>query len=209
MIKTSGEVTKGLIKTGGDIADKMLGKGGDVAAAMMKLTSKLSDDIGVMADRILTMADKIGEMADRIERTEVLTAKLTAALADKELDTAPAGSGEKGADPAPMLEVDPSGATEYGGPALSISGDPDHYLLYVSATPLFQEGGTVISRVKDARDYDSAWRRSIDAIGRGREHPGRGSAALTVSVAVKAVAVNGRTTALSNSVDIVVAARQS
>ena len=37
---------------------------------MLKTTLRLSDDIGVMADRILDMADKIGVMADRILKTQ-------------------------------------------------------------------------------------------------------------------------------------------
>ena len=43
---------------------------------ILTLISKLSDDIGLMADRILVMADKIGEMADRIVHTEEIMAEL-------------------------------------------------------------------------------------------------------------------------------------
>ena len=61
----------------------MLDKSTDVATAMMNnmtgLISKLSDDIGVMANRILSMEERIGLMADRIVKTEELMAKLTAA----------------------------------------------------------------------------------------------------------------------------------
>jgi len=44
---------------------------------ILQLVSKLSDDIGLMADRILVMADKIGEMSDRIVHTEELLADLS------------------------------------------------------------------------------------------------------------------------------------
>jgi hypothetical protein len=37
---------------------------------VLQLISKLSNDIGLMADRILLMADKIGEMSNRIVRVE-------------------------------------------------------------------------------------------------------------------------------------------
>ena len=88
-LKTGGGVFKGLIKTGGEVADKMLDKGADVATDMMKhvtgLISKLSDDIGLMAKRILTMEERIGLMADRIVKTEQLMANLTAKLANKDL----------------------------------------------------------------------------------------------------------------------------
>ena len=43
--------------------------------AMLKTTLRLSDDIGVMADRILDMADKIGVMADRILETQRIQSK--------------------------------------------------------------------------------------------------------------------------------------
>ena len=45
------------------------------------LVSKLSDDIGLMADRILVMADNIGDMSDRIVHTEEMMADLTLDLA--------------------------------------------------------------------------------------------------------------------------------
>jgi len=44
---------------------------------ILQLISKLSDDIGLMANRILVMADKIGEMSDRIVHTEELLADLS------------------------------------------------------------------------------------------------------------------------------------
>jgi hypothetical protein len=59
-----------------------------LATQMMTLMSKLSDDIGIMADRILDMAgeigemaDKIGVMADRIVHTEEMMAQLTLDMA--------------------------------------------------------------------------------------------------------------------------------
>ncbi|MFP7754455.1 hypothetical protein ACLG6S_07345 [Thermodesulfobacteriota bacterium B35] len=42
---------------------------------------KMSDDIGEMADRIVTTEQLIGEMADRIVTTEALMAQLTVVLA--------------------------------------------------------------------------------------------------------------------------------
>jgi len=40
-----------------------------------KTTLRLSDDIGIMSDRILKMADKIGVMADRIVKTQEIQSK--------------------------------------------------------------------------------------------------------------------------------------
>ncbi|MBN2815364.1 MAG: hypothetical protein JXQ67_01675 [Campylobacterales bacterium] len=59
-----------------------------ITLEMIELVSKLSDDIGIMADRILDMAgeigkmaDKIGVMADRIVHTEEMMAQLTLDMA--------------------------------------------------------------------------------------------------------------------------------
>lgn len=94
-LKTVGDALKELIQTGGSAMDKALDKSSDIAALMInsmtRVTSKLSDDIGLMADRILTMEERIGRMADRIVHTEELMARLTATLANRELETRSAG----------------------------------------------------------------------------------------------------------------------
>ncbi len=205
MIKKGGDVAKGLMKTGENIADKVLTKSGDFSAAMVKLTSKLSDDIGVMADRILKMADRIGDMADRIERTEVLMAKLTAALANRDLELAAERPVDHKVIDAAVLDVRASEATEHSGPPLSVTGDPQRYLLYVSSSPLFQDGKTVVSLISDPDDYDASWKRSIAAIRALKHAEGKENAdTIGVAVAVKAESENNRFTPLSNSVDVTV-----
>ena len=69
-----------MIKQAGGVANNIIDTGGESFGEMVKLTSKLSDDIGAMANRILKMADKIGEMADRIVKTERMMAELMTTL---------------------------------------------------------------------------------------------------------------------------------
>ena len=205
----SGGVLKGLIKTGGDVMDKAIDKSGDIATTMMgqtaALISKLSDDIGSMADRILTMEERIGFMADRIVKTEELMARLTATLADREIaltDGEPAGPGPFRI---PLLSLDSAEASSTSPPVLRISGAPTVYLLHVSTSPGFADGSTVISMVASSTELETAWQRSLRAIGEVRDHE-RDTAAgpVTVSVAVKTVGQDQEVSPLSNSVDLTI-----
>ena len=189
--------------------DKALDKSSDIATLMTNnmtgLISKLSDDIGVMANRILSMEERIGMMADRIVHTEELMAKLTASLADKELDLPRRELSRTGAIMPPLISVATTRISEVSTPEMSITGNPDVHLLYVSATPLFSEGHTVISRINSADDYLGSWRRSIEAIKRmdnqGAKKTGE---SMVVSVAVKTVIDDHRISPLSNSVEVTV-----
>ena len=206
-LKTGGEVIKGMLKTGGDVADKVLEKGTDVATAMMSnmtgLISKLSDDIGVMANRILTMEERIGLMADRVVKTEELMAKLTATLANKDLDLSTDKSAGKVTLPTVVLSISDTEASANSGPRLTISGNPKNYLLYVSTGPLFQDGSTVVSQITDTNDYATAWKRSINAIRKLQQSMKNSKEeAIIVAVAVKTVGENNLISVLSNSIDV-------
>ncbi len=208
-LKTGGEVIKGLIKTGGEVADKVIDKSTDVATAMMNnmtgLISKLSDDIGVMANRILTMEERIGLMADRIVKTEELMAKLTATLANKNLDFSYDKAATKESQQTVVLNISPTEVSGNRGPVLKMTGDPKNYLLYVSTSPLFQDGSTIISQINDDYNYDRAWKRSINALRGLRKDTNKNKEQTTiVAVAVKTVAENNLISALSNSVDVTV-----
>jgi hypothetical protein len=205
----TGGMLKGLIKTGGDVMDKAMDKGGDLAAAMMDQTaaliSKLSDDVGSMADRILTMEERIGLMADRIVRTEELMAKLTATLANKELELPAGGSTGEGPFHPPLLSLGSTGVSRASPPDLQISGDPSVFLLHVSSTSRFAEGSTVISKVATPEELGLAWYRSLSAIiepsGNATK---KGAEPVSVSVAVKTVGPDQRVSPLSNSVDLTI-----
>jgi hypothetical protein len=208
-IKDKGDVLKGLIKTGGNVMDKALDKSSEVAALMIenmtKLTSKLSDDVGIMADRILTMEQRIGNMADRIVQTEELMAKLTATLADKELDAAFARPSDQPGSGPPLLDVTADRIGTDAVPDLRISGDPTIYMLYVSSSPIFRDGATIVNRVAGAGDLTVGWRRSVRSLFESREDAGKVTAKpMVVSVAVRTTAGGDRLSPLSNSVDVTI-----
>jgi hypothetical protein len=208
-IKDKGDALKGLIKTGGNVMDKALDKSSEVAALMIdnttKLTSKLSDDIGIMADRILTMEQRIGNMADRIVHTEELMAKLAATLANKELDVAFARpSDQPGSGPA-LLYIDVDRIGTDAVPDLRISGDPQIYMLYVSSSPIFRDDSTIVSRVAKAGDLTVGWQRSVRSLFESRGKGEKGNAKpMVVSVAVRTAAGGGQLSPLSNSVDVTI-----
>ena len=143
--KTDG-IFKGLLETGSGVVGKAMDKGSDVASAMMAhmagLISKLSDDIGVMADRILTMEERIGLMADRMVKTEELMAKLTATLANRPLDLSSSASTTEQALGPPLLSLSTTQCARSSPPRLQIAGNPRNYLLYLSASPLLRDDDT-------------------------------------------------------------------
>jgi hypothetical protein len=152
---------RGMVDSGTSMMGKAMDKGTDVAMAMMThlsgLIGKLSDDIGLMADRVLKMEERIGLMADRILKTELLMANLTAALADKELARAertgppvwaPRSVPAPLSPQPPLLTLAASQVTAMAPPSIQISGDPPVVLLYVSTSPAFRDGETVVSRVQ-------------------------------------------------------------
>jgi len=205
----TGGMLKGLIKTSSGVMDKAMDKGGDLAAAMMDhtaaLISKLSDDVGIMADRILTMEERVGSMADRIVKTEELMAKLTAAMANKELELPAGGPAGNGPLRPPLLSLDATKVSRASLPDLQISGDPSVFLLHVSSTPRFAEGSTVISKVATPKELGTAWRRSLSAITEPSGNATETEAEpVSVSVAVKTVGRDQRVSPLSNSVDLTI-----
>ena len=207
-LKTGGGVIEGMVKAGGEMGEKILGKSSDVASEMMgrssELVSKLSDDIGIMADRILTTEEQIGSMADRIVKTEELMAKLTAALADKEFEVPGTKPGVSQHLKAPVLRLVATGPSLHHAPELSISGDPQNYIIYVSVSPLFPEENTIASEVNNAEDLEKAWKRSIAALRdfKQSETMEVSHQPLIVCVAVRQIAEGQQLSAMSNSVDV-------
>jgi hypothetical protein len=156
-----------------------------------------------MADRILTMEERIGMMADRIVRTEELMAKLTATLADKDLSISSGTPRGGGIPRPPVLSIPTTRLSADSTPELEVSGDPAAYVLYVSTDPLFREGATVISNIRDADDFPASWRRSIGAIKGPQAHDSKGTdEPLAVSVAVRTVSDSQDVSPLSNSIDL-------
>jgi hypothetical protein len=213
-LKTGGEAIKGALRAGSGVVDKALDKSSDVLTLMInnatRLISKLSDDIGIMADRILTMeeriglmADRIGVMADRIVHTEELMARLTATLAAKDLDAAKGEQLGAATPQPPVLAIPVKRVDEGSIPELGVSGAPAGYLLYVSSSPLFRDGETVVTRVRDAGDLPACWRRSVAVLkGAAGDGAKRAGEPMVVSVAVKAVGGDQSVSPFSNSVDV-------
>ena len=65
-------VTNNAINGATQTTNNTVNSSANAGSDILALISKLSDDIGVMSNRILAMADKIGKMADRIVATEKL-----------------------------------------------------------------------------------------------------------------------------------------
>jgi len=204
-LQAGNDLLKDLVKTGGGFSGKMLDKSADVMTDMMGhtsgLISKLSDDIGTMADRILATEKQIGQMADRIVRTEELMARLTAALADKDLELTTAPPNAVTASWTVLLDAVVDGASVDTGPQLRISGNPSDFLLFLSTDPLFREGRTVVSRISRSDDYGKAWTRSVESLCAAVEN-GSENDALSLFIAVRAIDDDGCISAMSNSIEI-------
>jgi len=195
-----------MIKQSGSVANNIIDTGESSFSEMVQLTSKLSDDIGQMANRILEMADKIGEMADRIVKTEEILAQL--------LENMTAG-GQNGLNSddlierldrieqlaegefASVLSIEETLAFSGFGPELSISNNPKSYMLYISYNGLFSEGKTMVTRVDvdESGSYNSAWENSVNTLTESNTTD-------TLSIAVKAISESGAVSPLSNSVQI-------
>ncbi|HFQ90969.1 MAG TPA: hypothetical protein ENK27_12925 [Desulfobulbus sp.] len=70
-----------LLCDGGEGLETFLGALQEMTTSWQDWSLKMSDDIGQMADRIVTTEVLIGQMADRIVTTEALMAQLTVVLA--------------------------------------------------------------------------------------------------------------------------------
>lgn len=144
-----------------------------------KLVSKLSDDIGLMADRIL-------EMSDRIVTTEDLLAQtLTTLLANPEL------SGESSANATALTS--PSDNTIVGvsiAPTITMIPAATVYLLYASTTPTFSAGNTISIYIDSNEALTQKWSQVASFAG-----------STTIYIAVKRI--NGNTiSSLSNGVKV-------
>ncbi len=109
-----------------------------ITTEMISLISKLSDDIGIMANRILDMAgeigemaDKIGVMADRIVHTEEMMAQLTLDMA-----TLSANSSQTQQNTPTLILTNAGSATLNANevPAFTSNISSDEMLVYVSSS---------------------------------------------------------------------------
>ena len=158
-----------------------------------------------MAERILKTEQQIGNMADRIVHTEELMAKLTATLANRDLDIVSAKPSDPVGSVPPLLSVRNHRIDADAVPELAIMGRPENYVLYISSSPLFREDDTVVSWVTSADDLPGFWRRSISSFHDARARPSEKNVEpMMVSVAVRITIDGARLSPLSNSVDLTV-----
>ncbi|WP_297440506.1 hypothetical protein [Sulfurimonas sp.] len=122
---------------------------GTTVTNQQTLVSKLSDDIGVMSERILTMANKIVATEKLLSDTLLaLTGNAAlSSLANSVILTTP---------------TDSSIASKTTAPTITITTAPSEYLLYVSTTPLFEAGKTITLYIDSTATLNSAWLRVAD-----------------------------------------------
>lgn len=139
-----------------ETSNNMIDTAGETSVEMLSLMSKLSDDIGIMADRILIMADKIGEMADRIVATEQLMADLVQNLQSNALGNTTSEA------PSVILQT-PYGSIVQDGqlPEITLSNNAPEYLLYVSPT-IIMDSNAISVLIKNPSDLDRFWPMLLD-----------------------------------------------
>jgi len=112
---------------------------------ILQLISKLSDDIGLMADRILVMADKIGEMSDRIVHTEELLAELN--------------KNNTNANTVPTVVISSnSQSVLYANqtPNFTLNTEAPQMLIYISSS-LTMQSDTISVLVNNPSDLEQQW----------------------------------------------------
>ena len=113
------------------------------------LVSKLSDDIGLMAERIV-------EMADRIVATEDLLAQSLTLLINNP-DFAGTSSSNGTALTSPLDDTTLTSTA----PAITTIPAASIYLLYASTTPTFSAGNTISLYVDSTEALDAKWSQIV------------------------------------------------
>lgn len=119
---------------------------------ILNLMSKLSDDIGTMADRILDMGEQIGVMADRIVETEELMADLTVNVAALQAN----GSDNSSVGTVLISQTTETVLYEDEAPQFSTNSNTTEMLVYVSSS-MTMDSNTISILVKDADALQANW----------------------------------------------------
>ena len=114
-----------------------------ISEQVLVLVSKLSDDIGDMADRILEMADKIGDMSDRIVHTEEMIADLTTNSTNTTVETV-------------IISDNQSVLYANQVPTFTTNTNSSQMLVYVSST-LTMNTDTVSVLIHNSSDLSTQW----------------------------------------------------
>lgn len=163
---------------------------------VIKLISKLSDDIGIMADRILVMADKIGEMADRIlimsdkiVETENLMSDTLLQMQDT-MDKSSNTNTLSQTNSVLLLTPNHTATTSNIAPEIILSDNSSTYLLYVSTSPMIDALNNSSVLVQDISSIDTIWHDLLSK-----------TSAKTIYIAVKSLHEN-KLSSISNAVAI-------
>jgi len=144
------------------------------------LTSKLSDDIGLMADRI-------GVMADRIVETETLLANTLVTLT----------GGSASTTPTVLLTAPQDGVTVQANtpPTITLAPAANRYLLFASNSPLFPSTDTVSLLVDTSNTtFNTAWNLVANTVAQNGD----------IYIAVRSLDANDVQSDISNSIKLVI-----
>lgn len=144
------------------------------------LTSKLSDDIGLMADRI-------GVMADRIVETETLLANTLVTLT----------GGSASTTPTVLLTAPQDGVTVQAStpPSITLAPAANRYLLFASNSPLFPSTDTVSLLIDTSNTtLNTAWNLVANTVAQNGD----------IYIAVRSLDANDVQSDISNSIKLVI-----
>lgn len=143
------------------------------ASETLELYSAMSQDMNLMADRIMDMAgniddmaDKILEMADKIVATEQLMADMVVDIATIKNNTS---TGE-----AAGMYIDNAGQTDlYNSecPSFTMSDNPAEYVVYVSSS-LTMNTNTISVLVRNSTELEALWPSLVTLAANGKIYVG-------------------------------------
>ncbi|MBT5934442.1 hypothetical protein [Sulfurimonas sp.] len=126
-----------------------------VSLEMLKLMSKMSDDIGIMADDIGIMADRILTMADKIVHTEQLMADLILDVA--ELNTKIVDKDISITNTTLLLSsTNQTNTTFHVAPTLVVNAEASEYIIYVSSN-ITMNTNTISIIVHNLNELQNNW----------------------------------------------------
>ena len=138
------------------------------------LVSKLSDDIGLMSDRI-------------VETEKLLADTLIVLTGNSDLGSSSSTSGVALTKP-----LDGSTVSKTTAPTIELSTNSSKYLLYASTEPTFNDTTTISLYIESTNGLSTSWNQVVNFIDSGT----------TVYIAVKSIDENNKISSLSNGVKL-------
>jgi len=138
------------------------------------LVSKLSDDIGIMADRI-------------VDTEKLLSDTLIVLTGNSDLGSSSSTSGVALTKP-----LDGSTVSKTTAPTIELSTESSKYLLYASTEPTFSDSTTISLYIESTSGLSTSWNQVVNFIGDGTD----------LYIAVKSIDENNKISSLSNGVKL-------